>query len=368
MCFAATIGKTQSIGSDNYDCPTSSYVNSEKFITYYLNENLDSAQFVINDWVEKCGYREVVIRAQTLLDFRKDDRTEINSNSFFSLIEFIHRDTISGIRTKYFYEYNRPYYSYIPISESYDKFTKVAFDKLPNQKSNELELVRKVYSGNYQNFFEDLKSPDLNGSSLQKSYNNYINDNIKLTEGHYSIFTGMWIPISESTLGSHPEIGFQLGMKKRKWNYDLTILFRFLKSKNEYQVLRKQTNQFEPTNLFFGGYMGIETGYDIIQHKKHEIQIVGGIGFDGFDALKQSGELNAVSTFSYNLNFGAKWRKYINSNSYFGLGIRYNIIDYSIRNKVNFNEYPISINVIYGFVSNRIKSQNLNQVGYKLRE
>lgn len=193
-----------------------------------------------------------------------------------------------------------------------------------------------------------------------------------MSEFHMSWVTGIWIPTGKlKKLGSHPELGFQMGAKHKKMNYDLIMAFKFINSPNVYYARRtKSGDSIELTNHFFGGHIGFDLGRDIYVHNGHEIQLTGGIAFDGFDALKENKDKNlkAESIWTYNFSFGLGYRYYISNSFYLGLRAKYNIVDYSLNNVVDFTGNPITVQFIIGSVNNVFRNNNLKALKYKLRK
>jgi hypothetical protein len=181
--------------------------------------------------------------------------------------------------------------------------------------------------------------------------------------------TGMWIPTGDLTkLGLHPDLGFQLGSKVGKMNYDFTMRFKFINAANYYTAYRGSTPEL--TNNFFGGYIGFDLGRDVYVRNGHEIQLTGGIALDGFDVLEGDDELDidSESILTYNFNFGLGYRYYITNSLYLGLKAKYNIVDYSLNGVTDFKGNPITVQITIGNVNNAFRNRNLKALGYKLRK
>jgi hypothetical protein len=161
-----------------------------------------------------------------------------------------------------------------------------------------------------------------------------------------------------------------MGAKKKKMNYDLTMVFKFGNSTNSYYARRTESSNLELTNHFFGGYIGFDIGRDIIVHKRHELQLTGGFALDGFDALEEDkdNDLKSASTWSYNFNFGLGYRYYINNGFYLGLRSKYNVVDYSLNKVIDFTGNPITIQFTIGVLDNAVRNNNLKALKYKLRK
>jgi hypothetical protein len=145
---------------------------------------------------------------------------------------------------------------------------------------------------------------------------------------------------------------------------------KFLNSPNDYLARRTSSgNAPELTNYFFGGHIGFDIGRDIYYKKGHELQITGGVAFDGFDVLKEDKENNLEyeSTFSYNFNAGIGYRFYVTNSFYLGVRAKYNFVDYSLNNVIDFTGNPVTIQFMIGTVNNVLRNDNLKALKYKLR-
>ncbi len=366
-CSLACLVKSQTINSTAYDCPTSSYQNAKLFQQYFLANQLELAESVMVDWLDKCALREVTLRADLLLKMtngRFNEEEDLPDNFLNYLIEFLQRDSITGFNRKMWYEYNRPYYCYIPIGEKFDQFTRQQFQALAERQTGLTALISGAYGGAPQALFEKLQTTYAT-SKLGKAYNAYVLKHTNQLEANFAIFAGAWIPLnSNQPLGIHPEIGFQLGGKKGKWKYDLSIAFRFLEARSSYFAKRGETSLLESTKHYFGGFIGFDVGYEVWQRKRNEVQFFTGVAYDGFDALREKGELSSQSVSSYNLNIGCTYRRYFKRGKYMGLMLKYNVVDYTLGNVVDFNVQPLTVSLVFGVQKNEIARRQLAAIRY----
>lgn len=271
------------------------------------------------------------------------------------------------------YDNYKPYFGYIPAGENFDKFTQKEFENLKsNYDTNKIEyLLCEFYSDNCDTIFSKLQSDSYQASTLSKEYDKAVKRYLDLPEMNVAFITGIWIPTGKlTTLGLHPELGFQWGAKHKKMNYDFTMVIKFINSANEYYARRTETSSLEPTNHFFGGYIGFDVGRDIYTNKGHELQITGGVALDIFDALEGDKNMNleSKSVASYNFNLGIGYRYYISSSVYLGLRAKYNVVDYTLNNVIDFTGNPITIQFTIGGLYNIFKEVNLEALKYKYRK
>ncbi len=357
-----------------YDCEDISYNSALLFEQYFTESKLDSAKSLLTYWESKCGLREPVLRAKLLL--------AINDNEFENLLlpekslnyifNYQNRMDMAKYNNPHLYDNYKSYYGYIPINQEYDNFTKRTFENLKlNYDSADMEyLLCEFYSINHDTIFSKIQTGEYDDSPISKEYKQITNEYLKQPEFHASLILGAWIPTGGITkLGTHPEIGYQIGFKQRKFNYDLTMSFKFLNSANDYYARRGALEELELTNNFFGGHIGFDLGYDIYAKNGNEIQLTGGIAYDGFDALEQDEELDlkSATVSSYNFSLGFSYRFYITNQTYIGLRAKYNIVDYTLNEIVDFTGNPITVQLLIGNVSNYFRNNNLKSLKYPLR-
>ena len=115
--------------------------------------------------------------------------------------------------------------------------------------------------------------------------------------------------------------------------------------------------------------MGFDFGYELFSIKKNNFDLIGGIAFDGFDALSSdnSNSNNNISKSinSLNLNIGLGYKHFLNSWNYLGFDFKYNFVNYDNKNGTDLAGNTITINLIYGFMGNRYKDNILRQLDYK---
>ncbi|KGN79094.1 hypothetical protein HW49_06880 [Porphyromonadaceae bacterium COT-184 OH4590] len=345
------------------------------FVKYMQQNELDSARLLLEYWESKCGMREPIYRAKILLALKENSFKEWSVDEVMLSNIFNYKNRINVIKTSNYYQYedNNSYYGFVPIGKGFDRYTQYLANSLINQyQPGQTEyLLAEFYSENNDSIFEKLQTKPYSNSSLAIQYKKVVNEYLNMVEGHMSWITGIWIPTGRlSLLGVHPELGFQLGLKHKKMNYDLTLTIRFLNSANYYYGRRSKLDDFvELTNHFFSGYIGLEVGRDIYAKNGHEIQLTGGVAFDGFDVLNEDKyrNLKSASTYTYNINFGLGYRYYIKNSFYLGLRAKYNIVDYSLNKVINFTGNPITVQFIVGGLENVLKYNALKVLRYKNR-
>lgn len=357
------------------DCSDVSLNSSLLFVQYINDNKTDSASNLLQYWESKCGLREPIFRAKILLAIQTGQFNDslLSKGSLNNIFNYQNRMDMMKTANHYHYDNYKPYYGYIQLGGPFDIYTKILAENLKEKQDPEsIEyLLTEFYSDNSDTILSKIQSKNYEESSLAKEYNETVAYYTKMYEVHLSWITGVWIPTGAlKQVGVHPELGFQTGFKHRKMNYDMTMTLKFLNSPNAFEARRPDSGGIvELTNHFFGGHIGLDIGRDIWTYKAHELQLTGGIAFDGFDVLKEdtNNNLKSATVSSYNFNIGTGYRYYLNDKLYLGLRVKYNVVDYTMNNVIDFTGNPITIQFIVGGVNNTIRNENLKALKYKLR-
>lgn len=356
-----------------FECPDTAKYASIAFVNYIQNQQFDSAQFVLKKWTQKCGMNEPLLRAHFIFAIATNMPIEslINEQSMRLIDDYQHRGEMIKYRS-----YNQNYsnewsYGYIPIGMAFDTFSVNYFNEIRwREKDNSLKfLLSNVYSNQGISLYTMLQQNEYKETLLAKEYYKLVYKYMQKPDFNIALLAGAWVPSGGiARLGVHPDIGVQLGSKFRKVNLDFTVMFKFLPSKNSYYARRVSSNNATVvTNKFFGGYIGVDFGYDVWKRKKMELQALFGTGFDGFDALDQDTTkgLGSERTMTYNINWGVGYRYYISNSTYVGMRAKYNVVDYALNEVVSFNGHPITITFCVGGLSNKNKRHGLEYLKYK---
>jgi hypothetical protein len=296
----------------------------------------------------------------------------LKDNLFNYLFNYMNRMSIIKYGDMESYDTNKAYYGYIQPGLDFDSFTKNAFLNLKDQYSPESidYLLCEFYSTNSDTLLVKLQSDLYKNSIPAKEYNRIVSRYINLPEYHLAWVSGVWIPTGEiKSLGVHPDLGFMTGIKYKKMSYDVTMTFKFLNTPEPYLARRYSSSVLEPTNYYFGGYMGFDVGRDVYSRNNHEVQLMGGIAFDGFDTFKDDPDnaSKSSSASGLNLNLGIGYRFYMKNDSYLGLRVKYNFVDYSSNKIIDITGNPITIQFLIGSLNNEYRNSNLKALKYKYR-
>lgn len=297
--------------------------NSSLLIPEHVEmNNADTVVAILQYWENHCGMSEPLLRTKILLAIQADTLDE-TLYKYRPIIHFLisYRTRIQNKKPDNKYV---PYYNNAVLNPEFHVFTKNLATELKNKRNHSpLEnFFLDFYSNRFDNIFSRMQDSTLAGSKLQEAYTKEVDEIKDSPEGHFSFYSGVWVPMGNiEVVGYHPIIGIQFGIKKNKYLIDGVLEFKFGKSPNTYHVVKDDS--LYSTNHFFGGYVGVELGRELFVYKSNEVDLIGGIGWDGFDALSigDNDDPDQISKTinSLNLNIGLGYRKYFWNKSYIGI-------------------------------------------------
>jgi hypothetical protein len=329
------------------------FYNVSYLVPEYFNKgSLDTLNSVMEFWQSNCGISEPLIRCKILIAIEVGNFDEnLYTNN---IIDYLYRYKQSKIAYSRSYNYFLPYYNDQNFSLKLDDFTsKLAEKLLLKANLNHIErFFVEFYSDLFDKNFSVLNSEKFTGTKIQDYYKQEVNVETPKSIGHGSLFAGIWIPQNNlKIVGIHPSIGFSYGFQKKHLFIDGVFSFRFGKSPNTYQV--EKDDSIWNTTHYFGGYIGLDCGYTLLTFENECFDLLGGIAFDGFDALsvkdKNSNNDISKSINTLNLNVGLGYKHLLKSNNYVGLDFKYNFVNYKNLNGTNLSGNTLTINLIYGF-------------------
>lgn len=330
-----------------------------------LRGQMDSAAMVLDQWHRKCPETEAWQRSRVLELLAKP-----------ALVDTALSDDIIAHLVVYRYLDSLPKAELLrqaPQIAGYLNFTKAWSTELIKSFSPGMVEygLGEFYGTDANLLFPAIQRGEYAGTKLRTKYFEAVERVVHLPEVHFAISLGAWIPTGElDVLGIHPELGFQMGSKYRKMNYDLAVGFRFVSSAEPYPARRTNADTVESTSHFFGGYIGIDVGRDVLNVGPNEVQLLAGIGYDGFDTFdaKPNSGLESGTAGSFDLSMGLGYRRYLNSWNYLGIEAIYHWVDYANSRSVDLNGRPFVIRLVYGSLGSIPKKQQLGYMQYKLRQ
>jgi hypothetical protein len=328
---------------------------------------------VINRWKEFCGESEPLIRVDILSQIQLGYFSEESYSDPYTMdmiILYIDRLELSQEKNYHqIYEYYKISLGFIPLKSDFDLLTIVWAESLLNNK--DLTPAEKafclLYSNQFDEFWKYVSGDSIAGTALKKMYTEKVNSTKRMVDGNFGILAGIYLPTGNlnTVIGPKSIMGLQFGMKIKKVQYDLTIALRPGSSKQTYEVFYK--NEHVQTDHYLGGYVGFDTSYELRNNFKTEIDLLGGIAFDGFDAIESDldNDIDGKSLNSLNLNVGLGYRIYSKRMNYLGIQARYNFVNYNNKKGTNLDGNYLSLILTYNLFGNIKKHDALKKMHLK---
>lgn len=354
------------------DCENIAYNSSNLIMYFYAINDFDSLAITLNDWQQSCGLSEPIMRTRILFSILADTFSEqiYDSSMVDYMLNYMMRiDTTTNPDLYYNYA---DYFGFVPIRGEYDYFTQSIADELLGYKFyHPMELLfSEFYANILTDPFKELQTAaDYDSTELHRYYYKEVDKYRKLPDFHYAAITGIWMPQGNaSLLGNHPLLGIQGGIHYNKMIYNFTLAFRFLKSKNEYTFMKDGIE--ETTDVFFGGYIGLDLERVLLKGKRNEFSILAGVGYDGFETMNtnteddnpDNDEGNSIN--SLNTNFGLGYRFYLKNNLYMAVQGKYNVLNYNNPGGSSMSGDCITISFLVGGFEYQSKAYKLKELRY----
>jgi hypothetical protein len=371
--FAWSQNDSDTLNHDKaFNCEDIASVSTHFIMKYYNNHDFDSARIVLTDWENASGISEPVIRTKILFAIRENTFSELIYDS--TIVDFVlnYINRMEASNPDAFYEDYKPYFGCVPIRGEYDYFTQCIADTLLQMVFDDpLELL---FSEFYANVLADpikeiQKDTNYKYTNLKSYYYNAVDKYRYKPDVHLNLYSGIWIPTGNAALlGNHPFIGVQGGIRSKKMTYNLSLAFKFINSANDYYILKDGI--VDTTDYFFGGYVGLDIEREILKSKKHEFDLLAGIGYDGFDSIKTNTEDDNPDNDkghpinSVNVNFGLGYRYFYAKKRYVGLKGNYNVVNYNNDGGTNLLGDCITISLSIGGFGNTGKDYYLDELRY----
>ncbi len=321
------------------------YINALNVLPKLYRRNVfDSMYIALDIWKEACGDIPEIKYTTLLLSI--DQATFKDSVLDSSIIDLL----VNYSNSYHFIQRNRGIY--YEREKSFYKFSSgwaslIIKSKMLNENER---LICKVFTDEISDPAFEIKTNPEKYLLFTKLIKQHEEAQRKQPRSNTTLMTGIWMPTGKlKLLGSHPSAGFQFGLRKGRNQTDFTVQLRFLKSASTFLVNRNNT--LYESDAYFGGYIGLDYTYFLATSGQVEFGLMGGLGYDGFDLFKSTGNyqyLRPLSIGSLNLNGGLKFNFFMSSVFYFGLQGRYNWIHYNNKGGTDMGGNAFSIDLLFG--------------------
>ena len=349
-----------------YKCYDFAY-NAQILIPAYFEQGqVDSIRVIIDFIRDRCGSHEFD-RLSNLLDMYEGSFSQnlcdsafiadlFGDNSFYWLNDMFRRRSwgLEGWSTE---------------TEAYAEFERSVIEALlADRPESSVERIYCLYcAGQYSLIQRELGQGMYEGTCLQDEYDSHIRELLaRQYKSRYHLFFtgGVWSGLgANSFLGRKIELGGGAGLRRNRFGLDISLHFRVLNSPKDYQIVRE--GELKTTNHFFGGFVGLESAFEVLRLSDHQVELVGIGGWDGFDVVS-SGDTEEKPTvggiaYGYGLNYRLIYNR--NPTYYLGLQARYTITNYNNSGGTDLSGNTISIRLVWGKMSNGV-DWDLERLGH----
>jgi len=349
----------------------------------YAENKVDSIKLVLSYSKRNCKISQAYVAMELLLaiedrtfnetikyTYRNDPQKPISSRppyydsayydtyilSFLETFgEFCTIDTVPELYNHFEYE----------AYTNYTRFIKNTAQKLTAIKglSPSEQYLLKYYAHPDSTSFHILNDTIYNGTGLQMAYQ----ERTAIGGVDFGISTGIWSPTGNlSRLGNHPTFGCYIGGRDKGFVGLMNFMIGFTKSPNTYEIMQDDT--LFTTNHFEQYYIGYDVAQSIAYNKRHDLAILGGIGYDAIVGLTRSRNGNYDANLkpkvmkTLNLNFGIGYKLFLTHKvaettihrSYLGINAKYNIVNYKNSFGTNMSGNTFTITLSYGGLSKSV--------------
>jgi hypothetical protein len=331
-------------------CREIAYNSTYLFEKYISNREQDSAYGLLMYWQSKCPMNEYMQIAKIIyaLEYNAYSDSIIDTN-FYTYFSYFHED----METKH----AKPDVYAKDIFHYFNDFTLYETQRLESKfyVGSVGYLLCKAFEDDSTTFGNIITSTEYKGTKLNRLYEAELKD--LNNDGLYTtVFTGIWMPYGKAQiLGNHPLLGFQIGTQYNNLLYYLNFECRFGDAANRYLAYHKNdSGTWDSTKYFFGINLCLEVAKPFYENNKIKLELIGGMGYDGFSVF--SGNDNnyyrankkSTTAASFTCNGGIGFKHHLGVNNFIGCQLKYNVVNYTMNNIVNFTGNSISLRLIYG--------------------
>lgn len=315
------------------------------FVQYYKAGNMDSVAFVMDYWEGKCGNTEQIQRARILFAIdRKQYRDAVLKPEILEkVLDYKEKANIK----------NR---------NEFDIFTQQLADSIINRysKSGISYAWCEFYGKNPDRLLKRIQNHEFDDSTLAQEYFTEVKKLQIHSSFNMAVFVGTWIPLKKlSEFGAHPEIGYSVGGSTAIFNFDAIVGYRFLHTSNNTNIQYIDTPV--KTDRFSGYFLGIDIGVSVLRKRKNELLCVGGFGYENFNLVRNK-EIPAIESNYWNL--GISYRYYFQYNTYLGIQLKYNMMNYLSGSVFNTRGNVFLTRVFFGWMNGGKKMNKLSRLQY----
>src|SRR5690348_124742 len=222
-----------------------------------------------------------------------------------------------------------------------------------NGINDEESFICNILAGNIKHPEATLKSNKAKYPELYALLRENYSEERSGFRGLSAFTAGAWLPSGNiSVLGTHPTLGIITGGRSKNDEIDLTLNFKFIRTPQDYFVLR--SDSLYASHHLLGGYIGLDCSHYFYHSTNFEAGLLGGIGYDGFDINDENNNdhhldyLKPLGIGSLNLNTGFRMNYFFNPQLFLGITARYNHLNYKNKGGTNMSGNAFTIDIAIG--------------------
>lgn len=299
----------------------------------HQDNQIDTLYALLYYWDEQCGLAEPLLRFYLLHQIE----TNTFSDDFYpdEILTYLnhYQETTTFQDPNYYLDYYT--WEYYPLDSTYYDFTRNL--ALFLQRYKDLQPIEAFfldfYSNDFKKAMDRLKKGELEGTRLDSIYQTRQLAIKQAKRSFVNLYGGLWSPRGKlKLLGNHPQTGFGGGFIQNRLLLEFIMKIGFLPSPNYYEVMvdgqEHQSKNF--MNLHLSGRIGLA----LVDFKRHQLILSVGMGYEGIEAFTSAepedyGLSRMISSFSFSP--GAEFRIPAGENTYLGLNVRYNFLNFKTR-------------------------------------
>jgi len=256
-----SFGQTQKYPDEIIDCELLTLKTISKLTGDFKQNQLDSFDFIINDWIKQCGVSECTQRLIIIKNIKDKKPSDVSIKTYFeNNFQRVLRNRIEDskrINFGYIYSDSKAYFGFVPLRHQMDSI--VVEESIKLLKTSTLNpderLICIMFSGDIEGFDKEIKKHEYNqGYIKQYLLKNYRENNNRWLA--YTIYSGFFRPISTNdNFSNSPMFGLTFSSPlSNKIIVELGIKFRININDGSfnYYALGDTNHVNSDVSIFFG--------------------------------------------------------------------------------------------------------------------
>jgi len=318
---------------------------------------------LINYWEDTCGITEVQNRARLLFAISENEYEPALWDTFLygelpwyesrlRRIERMYRDSIRDTVI------NRAF-DCVQVDGSFDRYTRefarhyLSYDDLkPSER-----IVLTMLQGDDTAHYKLLRETPRDSAIIAAIYQDEVGRILRKPETYVRVGLGVWRPLDNTVLGTHPTLFCNLGEWHQKWGWEVDFSVRPFASRDSFEIKTKRIELY--SDRFSGWSSNAYVTRNLSKQHHTKLNLRFGLGWDGV-ALSYDEELDEetiermVMANSFSAVVGLEWILKFRTGEAVSVGIQRHFTNYSDkRTSVPGGATSLRLGVSLGGASNK---------------